>query len=321
MNASPHQPIGIVGNLNVDQIIATVSRFPKWDEELLVDSSHLELAGTAGYIALAAKALGMEPCVVSTIGDDPNGAFLRAGLAAAGIDDRDVVTIAGASTCIGMIFVGPEGQRGILSVLGAHEQMTVDVAMQVDVGITQCQEVFLCGNYLLPQFSPRDVIPYARMCRGRGQVVVFDPSWDPAGWTEATRSATFALLEEVDLYMPNEEEICHLTGTSTWQEAARIVAPLAREVVIKRGANGAVHIANDAVTEIPAVPIVPVNTIGAGDVFDVSFLYGRRHAWPVDNCLRFACAAAAHVVAQTGPRTYPDQAAIETFAGLESTRC
>jgi sugar/nucleoside kinase (ribokinase family) len=317
MNASLSRPIGIVGNLNVDQIFATVSRFPKWDEELLVDSSHLELAGTAGYVALAAKALGMNPVVVSTIGDDPNGQFLRDGLAAAGIDDRNVVTVGGASTCIGMIFVGPEGQRGILSVLGAHEQMTVDVAMQVDAEIAPCREVFICGNYLLPHFSPRDVIPYARMCRERGQTVVFDPSWDPAGWTEATRAATFALLETVDLYMPNEEEICHLTATSCWQEAAQIVAPLTREIIIKRGASGAVHIAGDTVTDVPALSIVPVNTIGAGDVFDIGFLYGRRLAWPVAECLRFACAAATHVVAQSGPRTYPDRAAIETFADLE----
>ena len=46
--------IAIVGNLNVDQVVRTVIRFPAWDEELIVDSVHLELAGTAGYLAAAA---------------------------------------------------------------------------------------------------------------------------------------------------------------------------------------------------------------------------------------------------------------------------
>ena len=81
------QPFAIVGNLNVDQIVSTVTRFPEWDEELLVDSSRLELAGTAGYLALAARGLGMTPFVVSTVGEDASADFLRRELAAAGIDE------------------------------------------------------------------------------------------------------------------------------------------------------------------------------------------------------------------------------------------
>ncbi|HYI24915.1 MAG TPA: carbohydrate kinase family protein, partial [Thermomicrobiales bacterium] len=128
MPTEPSRPIAIVGNLNVDQVVSTVHRFPEWDEELLVESSRLELAGTAGYLALAAKGLGMAPFVVSTVGDDANATFLREGLAAAGIDAAGVETIPGTETCLGIIFVGDRGQRGILTVLGAHEEMSVEVA-------------------------------------------------------------------------------------------------------------------------------------------------------------------------------------------------
>ena len=305
--------IAIIGNLNVDQIVSTVTRFPKWDEELLVDRSELVLAGTAGYIAIAASALGVDPFVVSTIGDDTSGEFLRQELARLGIPDRGIVTIPGEVTCVGIIFVGPGGERGILSVLGAHTRMSVDTARQFDAEVARCREVMLCGNYLLPEFAPHHVRDYARECRARGQVVAFDPSWDPAGWPEQTRKDTLALLEHVDIYLPNEEEICHLTGTATWQEAAAIVAPLVPELVIKRGANGAVCISGNAVTEVPALPIVAVNTIGAGDVFDASYLLARRSDRSIQECLEFACAAAACVVSQTGERTYPDVAMIESF--------
>src|SRR5215204_7036415 len=74
-------PIAIVGNLNVDQVVRTVDRYPAWDEEIVVDSSRLELAGTAGYLLLALLGLGIDPFVVSTIGDDPFGAFLEGELA------------------------------------------------------------------------------------------------------------------------------------------------------------------------------------------------------------------------------------------------
>ena len=316
MSHDPGRPLAIVGNLNVDQIVATVHRLPAWDEELIVDSSHLELAGTAGYLALAAKGLGMEPFVVSTVGDDSPGAFLREQLAANDIDDRGVETIRGAATSLGIIFVGDRGQRGILTVLGAHEQMSVAVAARHDARIAGCAEVFLCGNFLLPTFAPRHVWEYARRLRERGQVVVFDPSWDPGGWQPQTRAETLALLRNVDLFLPNEEEFCHLTGVTELDEGIAEVRRHAPEtqVVIKRGAKGALSVIGDQVIEAAGLPVAAVNTIGAGDVFDVAFLYARRRGWETRRGLDFANAAAACVVAQTGARTYPDEGQVLGFA-------
>jgi len=309
----PADPIAIVGNLNVDQVVATVTRFPAWDEELLVESSRLELAGTAGYLALAARGLGIPPFVVSTIGDDASGEFLRRGLAAAGIADAGVEAIPGAETCLGIIFVGDKGQRGILTVLGAHEQMSVTVAERHDDRIAACPEVFLCGNYLLPRFTPGLAVGYARRLRERGQRVVFDPSWDPGGWTAQTRGETFALLEHVDCYLPNEQELCGLTGTATWQDGVAALEGRGGQVVVKRGAGGAVSVQGNEVIDVPGLPIEAKNTIGAGDVFDMGFLYGKRLAWETDRCLRFACATAGAVIVQEGSRTYPDEAAIWAF--------
>lgn len=312
------RPIAIVGNLNVDQIVSTVTRFPEWDEELLVESSKLELAGTAGYLALAARSLGMTPFVISTVGDDANGAFVRQALATAGIDDAGVDTIPGSPTSLGIVFVGARGQRSILTVLGAHEEMSVEVAEKHDRAISRCAEVFLCGTFLLPRFSPRLAIAYASALRSRGQFVVFDPSWDPGGWQAQTRADTLALLAEVDLFMPNEEELCHLTSTSTWREGVAALGSRAREVVIKRGALGAVSVAGDTVVEVTGLPIAAVNTVGAGDVFDVGFLYARRKGWETRHCLEFACAAAARVISQTGSRSYPDEEAVRSFAARVS---
>lgn len=309
-------PIAIVGNLNVDQIVATVTRFPAWDEELIVDSSHLELAGTAGYLALAARGLGMTPFVVSTVGEDEYAGFMRRELAVAGIDDAGVEMVSGAPSCLGIIFVGDKGQRGILTVLGAHEAMSVAVAERYDARIAACPEVFLCGTFLLPQLSPKLVTPYARDLRQRGQFVVFDPSWDPGGWQAQTRDETLALLKHVDLFLPNEEEFSGLTGSASLKEGLDIIRAHASEtqVVVKRGARGAVSAVGSEMVEVPGLPINAVNTIGAGDVFDIAVLYARRKRWDSRKCLEFASAAAAYVVAQKGPRSYPDEATVRNFA-------
>ena len=316
MPSEPMRPIAIVGNLNVDQIVATVTRFPDWDEELLVESSHLELAGAAGYLALAAQRFGMAPFVVSTVGDDAAGAFIRRGLAGAGIDDSGVETISGAPTCLGIIFVGDRGQRSILTVLGAHEQMDVAVAERHDACIAECAEVFLCGGYLLPRFSPKLVTGYARRLRERGQTVVFDPSWDPGGWQPHTRAETLALLAHVDLYMPNEEEFLHLAATSTLERGLAVVRAHAphTQIVIKRGAEGAIATTGSETIAVLGLPVEAVNTIGAGDVFDIAWLHARRRGWSTRGCLEFACAAAGMIVSQRGSRAYPDEAAVLAFA-------
>ena len=118
--------LAIVGNLNVDQWVRTVDRFPAWDEELLVDSARLELAGTAGYILQACRGLGLDAFVVSTIGDDVFGRFVLGCLRELEFDASGVEVLRGEETAVGMIFVGPAGRRGILSTTGAHARMVVN---------------------------------------------------------------------------------------------------------------------------------------------------------------------------------------------------
>src|SRR5215204_2089365 len=102
--------------------------------------------------------------------------------------------------------------------------------------------------------SERSVAPAPICLRGAeaGQIVVFDPSWDPPGWGENTRRGTRDLLRTVDIYMPNVAE----------------VADLPSEMVVKRGPEGATCVRQGAWVDMPAFAVNAINTIGAGDVFD-----------------------------------------------------
>jgi ribokinase len=306
-------PVAIVGNLNVDLWVRPVTRFPQPDEEIVVASARLELAGTAGYMLHACRALGIPVVTVSTIGDDAFGAAVVREMERIGASLAGVEALPGEETSVGIVFVAPDGARGLLSTLGAHREMSVAVARRHDAAVAACADLILCGNYLLPQFGPAEVIDYAREARTRGQTVWFDPSWDPAGWTKRTRGETFALLQTIDCYLPNEAEVLNLTGRHDLGVAIAEVAALAGEVVVKRGATGALWARGDERVEVAAFAVDAVNTIGAGDIFDIGYLYGRRHGWPPERRLEFAGALAALVIRQPGARTYPSPEAIFAF--------
>ena len=308
-------PLAIVGNLNVDQWVGPVDRLPSWDEELVVDSARIELAGTAGYLLRACRGLGWDAYAVSTVGDDVFGKVVLAEMAELGLDSSGVEVVPGAETCLGIIFVGPDGRRSILGTLGAHALMDPAMAQRHDARVAACPEVLLCGTYLLPRFGPAAALPYARRLRSRGQTVVFDPSWDPSGWGEPTRRDTLALLAEVDVYLPNDQELTRLTGEPDWQAALDIVAGVVGEIVLKRGPLGAVYRRGDEQVAAPGLVVNAVNTIGAGDTFDAGYLYARRLGHSPLGRLRFANALAAMVVSQPGRRAYPDAAAVEAVIG------
>jgi ribokinase len=307
-------PLAIVGNLNVDLWVHPVDRFPSRDEEHIVDSARVELAGTAGYALLACEALGLKTVTVSTIGDDALGQIMMQSATRSNITLQDVEVLEGQETPLSMVFINTDGSRCIISTVGAHARMDVDVVRSHDSSIAGCLELFICGSYLLPQLGPAAIREYALTARRRGQIVAFDPSWDPAGWTDRLRRETLELLHTVDVYMPNMQELSHVTGHADWQEAAREISGIPGEVIIKRGAQGACFV-DDAGEwiEVPGFEVHAVNTIGAGDVFDMGYLFARRMAWAPRQRLEFASALAAIVVAQAGTRQYPSMSTVLSF--------
>ncbi len=305
--------LAIVGNLNVDLWVSPVNRFPKPDEEHIVDSARVELAGTAGYALLACNGLGLETITVSTIGDDAFGQILLNTGERLNLSLGSVEVMTGQETPLSIVFIGSDGSRSIVSTLGAHADMGMEVVLRHDDEIASCDEMFICGSYLLPRLGPADIREYAQTAQRRRQIVAFDPSWDPSGWGDRVRRETLDLLEVVDIYMPNAQELSQLAGRDGWRDAAREVAGLAGELVIKRGAAGACYVTASEWIEVPAFAIDAVNTIGAGDVFDVGYLYARRRGLPPRQRLEFAGAMAAIVVSQTGQREYPSPNAVCSF--------
>lgn len=127
----------------------------------------------------------------------------------------------------------------------------------------------------------------AMLAHAAGMTVSMDPGWDAAGLRDPR---LLAMIAELDLFMPNEAELCHIAGAAAVADAAAHVLALMAHgaLVLKRGAAGAtVYTAQgEPPRHMAALPVTAVDTTGAGDAFDAGFLNSYFRGAPLDDCMR-----------------------------------
>jgi fructokinase len=74
-------------------------------------------------------------------------------------------------------------------------------------------------------------------------------------------------------------------------------------VALTRGQHGALIISGNQVSDLPAVPVVVANTVGAGDAYSAAMTLGLLTGNAVDAINRSAILAAAHVCSTPGATT------------------
>jgi len=101
------------------------------------------------------------------------------------------------------------------------------------------------------------------------------------------RASVREAIRSVDVFMPNASEARRITGQADLEQAMGTLAELCSLVVVKDGARGAYACVGDHVIHVPAIPVTPVDTTGAGDCFNAGFLAAWLDGLPLEECLRW----------------------------------
>jgi 2-dehydro-3-deoxygluconokinase len=89
-----------------------------------------------------------------------------------------------------------------------------------------------------------------------------------------------------------------------------------REVVLKRGGEGSLALADGRIVTQPAFPVEEVDPVGAGDAFDAGYLAGHLWGLAPEERLRVANAMGALCVATLGDyEGLPDEEELQAFLG------
>jgi sugar/nucleoside kinase (ribokinase family) len=122
------------------------------------------------------------------------------------------------------------------------------------------------------------------LLRARKMKIVMDCQFTAFTLADAPVRRT---LSQIDVFMPNAREACHLTGEASTLAALAKLARICPLVVVKDGANGSYAQCGGEVVHEPAIPVEVVDTTGAGDCFSAGFLRAWLDERPLAECLRW----------------------------------
>lgn len=238
--------------------------------------------------------------LLGRVGADTAGWHERE-LAASGVRPLLVVDPgAPTGTVICLVDAGAAAERTFLTDSGAS--LRIGPGDWSDALLDGVVRLHLSG-YLLFSESGRALVGVAlAAARERGVPVSLDPA--SVGFLRELGVARFlSLVAGLDVLLPSSAEAVLLTGRSDAAKAAAELSQRVPLVVAKHGARGALVAWEGAVrARVPAVPVTPHDTTGAGDAFTGAFLAALVAGAGVEEAAAQGCRAGAAAVERVGGR-------------------
>ncbi|MFD2764711.1 carbohydrate kinase family protein [Micromonospora eburnea] len=265
---SPASRIAVVGDVITD-VVAVLSGPLATGSDTAAGirfSGGGQAANTAAWLA----ALGAEVTLAAAIGDDEAGRDRVAELERVGVACA-VERHEGYPTGT-VIVLTHDGERTMISQRGANLRLT---AAQVDRALAAAPDaghVHLSAYTLLDAGSRDAGLRALAAARERGLTTSVDAA-SAAPLRRVGATDFLAWVRDVDLLLVNTDEATVLAGGLDPAAQGRALTAVARRVVVKRGAAGAVWVDRTGVVEAaPARGVPVVDVTGAGDAFAAGLL-------------------------------------------------
>ena len=279
------------------------------------------LGGSPTNVAVGAARLGHSAALITKVGADGFGLYVREALAAFGVDTRWVGTDPSLRTPVVFAEVFPPDRFPVLFYREPRApDMNVRFAELDREAIARAKLVWTTGTGLSDE--PSRSATLAVLESGTG-IRVHDLDHRPALWRsedEARRCAREA-ARRATVIVGNEDEVEMATATRDPDQAMTALLGLGPElVIVKRGGEGAVARRGDERIAVPGVPVQVLCGLGAGDAFGAALCHGLLRGWPLGRLLAFANAAGAIVASRLAcADAMPTEAEVEAILARSAT--
>ncbi|MCV6605121.1 MAG: 5-dehydro-2-deoxygluconokinase, partial [Porticoccaceae bacterium] len=279
------------------------------------------LGGSSGNIAAGTARLGLKSAMLSRVGDEHMGRFLREELNRAGVDTSHLVTDSERHT--GLVILGIKDQETFPLIFYRND--CADMAVSTEdfdpEFIASSKALLITGTHFSTEHTYQVSTTAMNYARDAGTKVILDIDYRPVLWgltglgegenrfvsSEKVSQHLQTILPRCDLIVGTEEEI-HIAGGSTDTiTALNNVRRLSdATIVLKLGAlgctvlDGAIPADEQDFVCHRGVRVDVLNVLGAGDAFLSGFLRGWLRGEPHQQCCAYANACGALVVSRHG---------------------
>ena len=304
--------LAVIGAMRVE-LILRMPRSPEPGESVPATAFERHSGGRGLSQAAAAAALGAQACLISCVGDDEYGPWLREVALGVGIDGSCITVVPGPSGIAVIEVAGDDGQR-TAQLSGATARLDCDQAGRAIASLPEVDMVL--GQAEIPLEVTAAAFAAAHE---RGARTLFNA----APLSEDLVAGLEPLYPLIDVIVLESRVATAITGLATQvavdaDEAAQAIVDRGiLRVVITRGHRGAVWRTPNGSGSIPVIPSRMVDSMGAGSAFCAGLAVGLAEGEPFHEALRLASATSALSTTVSGSvRNMPSREQVEELLAL-----
>jgi len=277
------------------------------------------VGGCPANIAVGTARLGLRSALITRVGNEQMGRFVREQLVREGVETAGIATDPDRLTSLVLLAVEAEGVSPMIFVRTDCADMALSEDDIDEDFIASAGAIVVTGTHFSKPNSDAAQRKAIRIAKANGRKVVFDIDYRPNLWGLAGHEAGFeryvksdrvsaqlkTILPDCDLIVGTEEEIRIASGADNAFEALRAIRAVSdATIVLKRGAMGCIVYAGQIPDDLEAgiigkgFPIEIYNVLGAGDAFMSGFLRGWLGGEPLSTCASWANACGAFAVSR-----------------------
>jgi 5-dehydro-2-deoxygluconokinase len=250
------------------------------------------LGGTTANVAVAAARMGRRAAIITGVGDDPFGRYVRRELRDLGVDDRHVV--------VDREIFPPDDFPLWFYRRPTAPDMQVRPT-DIDFYAVRAADLLWLSTTGLSEEPSRESHFEVLAARDRKPFTVLDLDYRPMFWDSAAAATAQVqkALPQVTVAVGNREECEVAVGESDPEKAADALLDAGVEIaVVKQGPGGVLGKTRTERAVSAPIPVEVVNGLGAGDGFGGSLAHGLLAGWPLEKVLQRANAAGAIVASR-----------------------
>lgn len=263
-----------------------------------VESFGKFLGGSPTNVAVAAARYGHSSAVITGVGADPFGRFVRTEMRRLGVSDDYVVTKADYNTPVTFCEIFPPDSFPLYFYREPSapdlELTTADLPLQA----VRDASIFWVSATGVSQEPSRSAHHAALEVRERKATTVVDLDYREMFWDsrQVAHREVSALLPKATVAIGNREECEIAVGQSDPDRAADALLEAGVELaIVKQGRQGTLAKTRTQRVEMPVTPVETKNGLGAGDAFGGAICHGLLEGWSLEKTIYAASTAGAIV--------------------------